>query len=194
MYYSRVKESPTLIVGQATWFKQATMGAAVDLPGAKKAQLGRLVYVRGDEVPIYGIPEMLMAITRSADRNNTPDVRTRAIFPSWASYIEVEFVEPILTKEIISKMVAAAGITQGVGDWRVEKGSGNYGQYSVVDGDHPMLKVLMGADTRKVQRDALDNPVPYNSETESLLDWFNEEVTRRGFKDSGKKLKIAASK
>src|SRR4051812_42517339 len=43
------ENSPTILAGLATWFKGAMGTAALDTPGAKKAQIGRLVYVEGDD-------------------------------------------------------------------------------------------------------------------------------------------------
>lgn len=182
VYYARDPESPTLVVMKSTSFKKSAMGAALDIPGAKKAQIGRLMYVVGDEVPIYGTPELMMSVTRSADMNRTPDIRTRAVIPSWCAHITIEYAEPVLKGAVISKLLAAAGITQGVGDWRVEKGSGNYGRFSVVSKDNPQLKLLMDAAGRDAQKEALANPIAYDSETESLLEWYETEVTRRGIK------------
>lgn len=183
-YYARADDSPTLLVHRATAFKRAIMGAALDIPGAKKAQVGRLLWVVGDEVPIYGTPELMMTVTRSADMNRTPDIRTRAVLPAWCARVEIEFVEPIMKGQVIAKLFAAAGMSQGIGDWRVEKGSGNYGRFALVDDKHPMVKVLTDTGGREAQRAALDNPVPYDSETDALLQWYDTEVKRRGFKEA----------
>ncbi len=37
-------------------------------------------------------------------------------------------------------------------------------------------------DDRAAQDDAIANPVPYDSETEQLLSWYQVETKRRGFK------------
>jgi hypothetical protein len=182
MYYARDEKSPTLIVQKATAFKKAAMGAALDIPGAKKAQMGRLMYVVGDEVPVYGTPEVMMSIVRSADMNKTPDVRTRAILPAWCAHIQVEFAEPMLKGPVLSKLFAAAGITQGIGDWRVEKGSGNYGRFRLAEKDDPQVKLLMDTAGREAQREAIASPVAYDSETEALLEWYETEVKRRGIR------------
>lgn len=182
MYYSRDKESPTAIVVKATAFKKAMMGAALDIPGAKKAQIGRLLYVENDEIGIYGIPELMMSITRSADMNKTPDVRTRAVLPAWCAVFTVAFTEPMLKGPVMSKLLAAAGITQGIGDWRVEKGSGNFGRFSLVEEDDPRVRILMESGGREAQQAAINNPMPFDSETEEMMSWFDVEVNRRGFK------------
>jgi len=184
MYTSRVDEASTYVVVKATAFKKAIMGAALDMPGAKKAQIGRLLYVEGecvnDEIGIYGVPEMMMSVTRSADMAKTPDVRTRAIFPTWCAKLRVTYAVPLLNQRTVGNLLAAAGMTQGVGDWRVEKGSGNYGRFAVAPEDHPIVQLLRDNGGRENQVSAIKNPAYYDSETEELAQWFDEEVKRRG--------------
>ena len=55
---------PTYIALPATAFKGALRNAALDLPGASKSQIGRLTYVQGDMINIYGVPQMMMAVVR----------------------------------------------------------------------------------------------------------------------------------
>jgi hypothetical protein len=182
MYYARDPEGPTRIVMKATCFKNALRCAALDLPGSTKAQIGRLTYVIGDEVPIYGIPELMMSVTRCADVKRTPDVRTRAIIPNWAAKISVLFTKPILKEKAVINLLAAAGMMQGIGDWRPQKGSGDYGQYNLVGTDSAEFDHIVKTGGKKAQDAAIKDPSPYDSETEALLDWFNVEVKRRGFK------------
>lgn len=175
-------KAPTLLAILPTAFKRAMGTAALDTPGAKKAQIGRLVYVEGEYLPVYGTPKVFMAITRSADMNRTPDVRTRAILPEWACRLRVTFTKPILREQSITNLLAAAGFQSGVGDWRQEKGSGSYGSFELVAPTHPDFKRIVATQARKVQQDALDNPVAYNDETSEMLAWFDVEIKRRGFK------------
>lgn len=179
-YYAREENGQTRVCLPAVVFKKAIMGAAVDIPGARKAQLGRLLHVEGDEVPIFGLPQLFMSVTRSADMKRTPDVRTRPLFPSWCAKISVTYVEPLLTAAVVTKLLAAAGMIQGVGDYRVEKGSGNYGQFEMVSPSHPQVKHLMKNEGREAQIDAIANPVLYDTETESLMSYFRSEIQRRG--------------
>ena len=81
--------SPTLLAIQSTAFKKAMATAALDLPGTKKTQIGRLTWISGELVGIYGEPRIYSAITRNSDINRTPDVRTRCIIPKWAAIVEV---------------------------------------------------------------------------------------------------------
>jgi hypothetical protein len=182
VYYARSDQAPTLITMKATSFKNAIKGAALDIPGATKSQIGRLTYVVGDEVAIYGIPQIMLSVTRSADINKTPDVRSRAIIPYWACRLSVNFITPILKHTTVTNLLAAAGIMQGIGDWRVQKGSGNYGQFRLVDADDPTFLDIITNGGRAAQKAAMENPESYDSETDQLLHWYESEVKRRGFK------------
>lgn len=176
--------SPTYLGVMASAFKGAMMTAALDLPGTKKAQIGRLVYVVGDYVPIFGIPKLFMSITRSADINHTPDVRTRAIIPHWAALVTVRFVVPLMNAQAVGNLLAAAGVTAGIGDWRPEKGKGSYGQFRLAVVDDPELNSIIEEGGREAQMAAMDEPECYDRETEELFSWFLDEVVRRGKKVS----------
>jgi hypothetical protein len=182
MYFARNPESPTRVVVKSTAFKNALRSAALDLPGSSKAQIGRLTYIMGDEVSLYGIPELMMSVTRSADIKRTPDVRTRAVMPKWAARFSVKFTQPLLKEQAVVNLLAAAGVMQGIGDWRPEKGSGDYGQFELVSPDDAEFKHIIETGGKKAQDAAIDNPECYDSETEELLNWFDVEVKRRGFK------------
>jgi hypothetical protein len=173
---------PTLLAHLATAFKGALRSAALDMPGAKKAQIGRLTYVEGEMIGIYGIPKLFMSIVRSADMNRTPDVRTRAIVPEWACKFRVTYVEPLIRAQAVANLLAAAGITIGVGDGRPEKGAMNYGQFRLAGKDDPEFNRLVKIGGRKAQQAALDNPVCYDDETTELLSWFDDERAKRQLK------------
>lgn len=183
------RESPYIVDGgdamlglMVTSFKNSMKSAALDMPGAKKSQIGRLVYVDGMLNPIYGIPKIFMSVTRSADMARTPDVRTRMILPEWACRLSIRFTKPILREQSIANLLAAAGFQSGVGDWRQEKGSGNYGCFKLVSADDADWNRIVNEQGRAAQQEAIDNPEAYDRETEELLSWFDIEVKRRGFK------------
>ena len=176
--------APTLLAILPTSFKRAMGTAALDTPGAKKAQIGRLVYIEGEQLPIYGVPKVFMAITRSADMNKTPDVRTRAILPEWACRLKITFTKPILREQSIANLLAAAGFQSGVGDWRQEKGSGSYGSFKLVSADDADFLRIVSTQGRAAQQHALDKPVAHNDETDEMLAWFDVELSKRGFAKS----------
>ena len=181
-YTSLDDTNPTRIQLLASMFKGAMKTAALDIPGAKKAQIGRLTYVESDRVNVYGVPQIFMSVTRSADMNRTPDVRTRAILPEWALRISIRFAQPIIKLQSVANLLAAGGITSGVGDWRVEKGSGGYGTYRIVSDDDPDFVRIVATGGRQAQDEALATPTAYDDETEELLSWYDVEAKRRGFK------------
>lgn len=181
-YTLREDDAPTYIAQLATAFKKSIMGAALDQPGARKTEIGRRSYVNSSYIPIFGIPEIFMAVTRSADMNKTPDVRTRAILPRWACMLSVTYTVPLVREPDITNLLVTAGQTQGIGDWRVEKGSGNYGQFEVVSQDDPTFLEIVENGGRAAQLAAMEHPATHDNETDELLAWFETEVNRRGFK------------
>lgn len=96
--YTNEDSGPTFLQLLSSMFKKAMMTAALDIPGARKSQIGRLVYVEGDRVDLYGTPQIFLSVTRSADMNRTPDIRSRAILPRWAAIIRIAFVKPIINE------------------------------------------------------------------------------------------------
>ena len=163
----------------ASAMKKAAMTAALDLPGAKKTEIGRLLWVEGDKIPVFGQPKLFMTVVRSADMNRTPDVRTRAILPEWAAQFTVTFNTVKLGVNAVSNLFAAAGVTSGVGDFRQEKGAGNFGQFEVANPDNPKFKALVAGYGAKTQDAAIQNPGCWDATSEELLGWYTEEVARR---------------
>lgn len=179
--YLRKGDGPTRIMMLSTAFKGAIAQAAIDMPTAvAKAQINRLTYVVGDYVPIWGIPRLNMAITRSADMARTPDVRTRARIDGWASRVTIRYTLPMLNDKAVSTLLAASGMICGVGDFRQEKGKGNNGLYEIVPEDDPRFLRVVAEGGTAAQDAALANPICSDSETEDLLAWFHEERERRG--------------
>jgi hypothetical protein len=179
----RSDDAPTLLAMPTTAFKGALRSAALDVPGAAKSQIGRLTYVEGEYVPIYGIPQLLMSVVRSADMARTPDVRTRVIVPRWAATIRVHYVASIIKLPSVVNLLVQGGLTIGVGDWRPEKGSGTYGQFEICAPEmEQAFEQIVAEGGRAAQHAAMENPEAYDAETDELLGWFDVELRRRGFK------------
>jgi len=180
-YRMAAADAPTVLAVLPSMFKQAMGTAALRIPGVRKTEILQLVNVQWDNMPVYGLPRVFMAITRSADMNKTPDVRTRALLPEWACRLTVRYTKPIIREQAVANLLASAGRISGVGDWRQEKGSGSYGAFKLVSADDKdFLRVLKLG--REAQQEALDNPVAHNDETDEMLAWYDVEVKRRGFK------------
>jgi hypothetical protein len=188
------KSAPTLLGFPASAFKQAMESAAKRIPGVVGEDVKQLIYVDGPEmkgnmIPVYGVPQMLMSVVRCKDINRTPDVRTRAIVPSWCCRISVKFITPQFTTQAVGNLIAAAGVFIGVGDWRQEKGSNNHGLFRT-DGTVSDFDAVAKGNGRTAQLAALDRPVAYDIETERLFAWFENEVKVR---DRTKQLKSHAT-
>lgn len=180
-YRNLSPKAPTRLQLLASMFKKAMMTAALDIPGAKKSQIGRLLYVVGDRIDLYGCPELFMSVTRSADMNRTPDIRSRAILREWACKITVSFTVPIIKDVSVVNLLAAAGTQAGVGDYRVEKGAGSYGTFEPVSADNKDWRRI--AQIGRVEQDkALQTPEFYDDETASLYTWFEAEIPKRGLR------------
>ena len=121
-YTNRNPNEPTLLHYPAGAFSKATASAALDIPGAKKAQILRLVSIASTQINLYGVPMLGMDMVRSSDMARTPDVRTRAYLPEWTASIEVEFVRSLIGEAQIVNLLAAAGVIVGVGDYRPQTG------------------------------------------------------------------------
>ncbi len=183
VYRSKGKE--TCLMVPSVMFKAAISNAALDIPGATKAQIGRLVWVEDDEVPMYGIPELMMSIVRSSDMNRTPDIRTRAVLPEWACTFSVRYIKPNISEKSLINLVAASGIVSGIGDYRQQKGKSSYGQFEVASMDDADFTRIVSEQGREAQEAALENPEFYDYDSEELYNWFYDEFKeRRGEKEA----------
>jgi len=179
VYRAKEKGAPTELMLPVECFKGAAKTAAKDFPGSNGAQIGRLVWIVDRWVSIYGIPQLSMMIVRNSDMNRTPDVRTRAIVPEWAARFKVQFVQPSLTAQSVINCFAAGGMTAGVGDFRQEKGKGNFGRFRICQPDDKEFVRILTTGSKGPQASALAKPEPYDVETETLLSWYSSEVRRR---------------
>lgn len=175
-------EGETRVAMPAPAFKGVLRTAALDTPGTKRTEIGRLCWVEGISVGIYGIPELAMSIVRSADMARTPDVRTRAVMREWAAEITISFVEPNLNASSIVNLLAHGGSSCGVGDWRQEKGSGSYGRFQIVNADHADFVRVKAHGGRAAQIAALENPGFYDAQSEDMFAWHETEVAKKGRK------------
>lgn len=185
-------EGPTRLVLPSNFFKGAMMNAALDLPGTRKTEIARLVWVENAHVPLYGIPLLKMDVVRMADPNRTPDVRTRAYLPTWATTITLQHIVPNLNAQSIYNLLHAAGILAGVGDFRQQKGKGSYGQFRLCDNKvDAEYDRIVSSGGRKMQDAALARAEPADDATAELLGWYQKEVLKLGDKSLGKLKEVA---
>jgi hypothetical protein len=180
VYRNSGDQAPTRLRFPAPGFKGAMSTAALDIPGAKKSEVGRLVWVVGTHVDLWGIPELKMDVVRSADINKTPDIRTRAILPHWACSVTIRYIEGKLNAKAVVNLVLASGLISGIGDFRQEKGKGNYGQFRICEPNDEEYREIKRTGGRVAQDEALLNYRCYDEETQELLDWYLTEIVRLG--------------
>src|SRR6185312_3876565 len=148
------------------------------VPGATKTEIGQLVHVVGEWVPIYGIPLLDIRPIRNAGVTKTPDMRTRPFVARWCAKFDVRYIMPITSSDV-GKLCAAAGIIMGVGDGRPEKGAMDFGQFKLVGEDDREWRIISNAYGKKEQLKAIANPDTYNAKSQRLLSWYDSEVGRR---------------
>lgn len=171
-------DGPTRLLIPSPAIKGSLASAALETPGTSRAQIGRLVWVEGFSCDLYGVPKLHMGIVRSADMNKTPDVRTRAIIEEWCVRATIQYVRPQLSDKTLLQLLANGGIIIGVGDFRQEKGKGNFGQYEIVNEEDCADIIATGG--MAAQDAAILNPECFDADTSELLAWFYTEVEKRG--------------
>jgi hypothetical protein len=135
--------------------------------------------VKGYTLPLWGVPQLYMTVVRSADIRKTPDIRTRAILPQWATIVPASFVRGKLNEQSIYNLYASAGLTCGLGDGRQEKGTMDFGSFKVVNLDDPEFLEIQATGGREAQDAALAEPTYYDADSQELLEWYAEEIVRR---------------
>ena len=176
-----VPGGPTALGMKVIAVKAAMATAALDTGGVFKTEIQRLLFMPGDMSPLYGTPSLKMDIVRQAGMSKTPDIRTRPFLPTWGTEIEMRYVTPQLNLTSLFNILCNAGVLVGLGDYRQEKGKGNFGSFRVISADDQddEWDDLVANHGRAAQEKALENPAYADSDTEDLMNFFEEEVMRR---------------
>jgi hypothetical protein len=176
-YRNRDPKEPTLLHLPSGMFKRALGTASLDIPGAFKSQIGRLCSIVSTQVNLFGKPVLKADVVRTAGMAKTPDIRFRACLPEWCCTVQVRYVDRLSPQSVVN-LFAASGITVGIGDNRVEKGAGDFGQFDLVsENDEDWNRVATQG--RDVQLLGLESPEFYDLESEDLVSWFYAELDRR---------------
>jgi len=179
IYRCRDSNAPTLVHTPTNAIKKAMGTAALDTPGATKAQIGRLVTILNPTVYLYGIPHLHMAMVRQAGPSKAPDVRTRAYFPRWACKLEIQYMADLVTSDDIYNLLINAGLIVGIGDGRQEKGSLSFGCWELVRHDDPRFLEIVKTCGRAAQEAAMDELIFADDESAELLAWYDTEIQKR---------------
>ena len=131
------RHDETAIFFPAMGMKAAMATAALELSGIKKTSVQRLVYFPDEWLPIFGHPQLRMDVVRSSDINRTPDIRTRAVLPQWWTEFNVVYCTPQLTQKSVLSLIHNAGLIVGLGDYRQERGKGNFGTFAITKDEIP---------------------------------------------------------
>src|SRR3990167_168807 len=174
-------DGPTALGLKVVAVKSAMCTAALETAGITKTSAQRLLFMPGEKVPLYGIPQLRMDVVRSADINHTPDVRTRPFLPKWGAEIEITYIVPQLSAVSVTTLLYNAGIIVGIGDGRQEKGKMAFRSFRVLrDGeDEKLWDDLVKHHGRKAQEKALKNPEYADDDTRDLMEFFFAETQRR---------------
>lgn len=178
-YRCRDDGAPTFLHFPENAFKKAMAQAAIDLEGATKAEVGRLITILDTTVHVYGKPYLDMRPVKLAGMVKTPDMRTRAILPQWCCKITVQYMRNKIREQDIGNLLDAAGAIVGIGDGRTEKGTYNYGSWRVVSENDKEWHAIVKQQARKVQEAAWNKPEAVDADTEELLAWYYAEIIRR---------------
>jgi hypothetical protein len=179
IYRCRDDSAPTFIHIPTNAIKKAMAQAALDMEGATKAEVGRLIKITDLTVHLYGKPFLYMDVVRLAGFTKVPDIRTRAMFPEWACKITIQFIRTKIREQDVGNLMDAAGDIVGIGDGRTEKGTFNNGSWRVVEHDDKDWHRIVKTQGRKVQEAAMANPEAVNEDTEEMLAWYHAEIVRR---------------
>lgn len=181
----RDRDAPTLFGMPAGAVKGGLASTALRLPKVKKTEIGQLVFIPtrgGNLIPLYGLPYLFTTMVRNSGQNRTPDVRSRIIFPVWAMEFDVRYIKPNLTEKKVLDLLHSSGMICGLGDWRPEKGKGEYGSFEIVatPEQHASLAEIKAAMSREAQQKTFDNLPYYDDDTADLAQWYEAEVAARG--------------
>jgi hypothetical protein len=177
MYRNRSDAEPTLLHFPQGAFRKAMAWAALDLPGASKSEILRLVSIDSLQINMYGVPMLGMDMVRSSNAARTPDVRTRAYLPQWCCEVAVSYSKSNIGPVQVLNLLQAAGHIVGLGDYRPQKG-GAYGRFITVEKRDPRY-LLVQKQARAQQQAAWQTPDFFDDDTAELYAWFIAEVERR---------------
>lgn len=123
-------------------FKNAMMASTRMVPGVTYVDMVRTVQVLGDFSPLWGLPTARMDPVNVGPWNErVADLRFRCEFKSWLAVIRVQHDPKVVSIESLLHLLTIAGSSEGVSDWRPEKG-GNRGMFEIVTGGDDAVEQL----------------------------------------------------
>jgi hypothetical protein len=109
-------------------FKAAAIGACRFIDGMKMTEARGAFHIVGEMAEIEGSPDMREDMVRVG--MGTADIRYRGEFKKWATTLLVRFNATAFSPSQVINLLNTGGFTQGIGEWRPERG-GSYGMFHV---------------------------------------------------------------
>ena len=92
------------------------------------------IYVRPDEdelIEVHGEHRIREDMVRVGTINKVASPRYRAEFPEWKMNVTIQYFADVISAEEVVKLLSAAGLASGLGEWRPQKG-GQMGMWRVI--------------------------------------------------------------
>lgn len=117
---------------RAISIKKSMATAGMRFADQSKVGIFGMVMVHGNEKGIVEIlgPEPQMGEDMVVFKNGTTSIAYRPYFSPWRVEVDIEFMANFISLEQIINLLNLAGMTVGIGSWRVEKG-GDKGTFRV---------------------------------------------------------------
>lgn len=109
-------------------FKVAITDAAGQVDGITKVFLRGAFRIIGEDVEIFGRPEMREDMVKN--QTGVADIRFRACFEEWSASVPVVYNKDVIDPGQIVNLLNMAGFAVGIGDWRPQR-DGNKGTFEV---------------------------------------------------------------
>jgi len=117
--------------------KQSMVGAARFIDGAKMTQVRGALFVVGDDQGFikvdYKDERMREDMVRLQGIGRPADLRFRGEVSGWSMTFWIKYNANLFSIDQVINLLKMAGFSQGLGEWRPEKG-GMYGTFDVVEG------------------------------------------------------------
>jgi len=112
-------------------FKSALKTAAIAVEGLDGTTVKRHVRILEEMCKLeYDEVVRREDAVRQGGKTRAPDIRHRPEFLGWSTKITVQFDMEVMPKQAVLNLLARAGFTVGVGDWRPDKG-GDHGTFMI---------------------------------------------------------------
>lgn len=118
----------------ASGVKKAMVSAGRNFKGIKMTELKGRFFVMGRFIEIEGKPEreeFWRRIGGKGPGTGTPDIGVRAVFPKWQAKVHIRYLANMISGDSVGNLLAAAGISVGLGENRPEKSGDTFGTWHI---------------------------------------------------------------